>query len=100
MVPIIDYYGLIIYFKNEGVLPIQVYGKRNELLGKATILFENGLLMPIKIDASNSTLDEEDMKNFMLLLEKNSSEIIKLWLDNFLYKNVIEIDIIKQKLVE
>lgn len=100
MVPIIDYYGLIIYFKNEGVLPIQVYGIRNEQLGIATILFENGLLMPIKIDESNSTLDDDDMKIFKLLLEKNSSEIIKLWLDNFLYKNPVEVDIIKQKLVE
>ncbi|MEZ4804104.1 MAG: hypothetical protein R2852_01070 [Bacteroidia bacterium] len=100
MVPIIDYYGLIIYFKNEAVLPIQVFGKRNELLSKATINFENGLLMPIQIDTSHSTLDEVDMKNFKLLVEKNSSEIIKLWLDNFLYKNPIEVDIIKQKLVE
>ena len=44
-------------------------------------------------------LDTEDFTAFTALIDNNSSEIIKLWLDIFLYGKDHEVEVIKTKLI-
>lgn len=98
MVKIYDYYGLEIFFKNEPRLPINIYGKRAHTESKAVIIFENGLMKGIETQQTDDMLDAQDQESFELLMDKNISEIIKLWMDIFLYRKTHEPEIIRVKL--
>lgn len=98
MFPIYDYYGLHVYFKSNNGLPITIYGKRNEQESACQLCFENGLIQGPVLLTSENELDEDDKSVFLLLIENNSSEIIKHWLDIFLYKKPVQAEIIKSKI--
>ncbi len=95
---IYDYYGLEICFRDEACLPITVYGRRNDRESIAIIQFRDGLLLPHEFRSSTNELDTDDQHAFDRLLEKNASELIKFWIDIFLYRKHIETEIIKSKI--
>ncbi len=95
MIPVYDYYGLMVSFKNEASLPIIVCGNRETRESRIVIRFNKGLMETPKWLRSDNELDEEDRKILILLVERNISEIIKLWLDIFLYNKAVEPEIIK-----
>jgi len=95
---IYDYYGLELFFGDETSLPIIVYARRGQYESRALIRFENGLLLPYELLSSKNELDKKDMESFIQLLEKNAGEIIKFWLDIFLYCKPFQTEIIKTKL--
>ncbi len=98
MVRIYDYYGLEVYFINKAELPIIVYARRNDAESAMSITFKNGLVDDIHFIQVEKELDPEDRELFHLLVEKNISEIIKAWLDVFLYKKSVELEIIKSNI--
>lgn len=98
MVRIYDYYGLEVYFINKAELPIIVYARRNDAESAMSITFKNGLVDDIHFIPVEKELDPEDRELFHLLVEKNISEIIKAWLDVFLYKKSVEMEIIKSNI--
>lgn len=98
MVRIYDYYGLEVYFINKAELPIIVYARRNDAESAMSITFKNGLVDDIHFIQVEKELDPEDRELFHLLVEKNISEIIKAWLDVFLYKKPVELEIIKSNI--
>lgn len=98
MIPIYDYYGLIVFFREDAKLPITVYGKRAETESKINIHFNEGLMDISNLLPSENNLDEEDKKTFKLLIEQNCSEIIKKWLDYFLYAKPLQVEVIMRKL--
>lgn len=98
MVRIYDYYGLEVYFINKAELPIIVYARRNDAESAMSITFKNGLVDDIHFIPVEKELDPEDRELFHLLVEKNISEIIKAWLDVFLYKKSVELEIIKSNI--
>ncbi len=98
MIPIYDYYGLIVSFGKEAQLPIIVSGSRSEKKSSVSINFSNGLMEISEFLPENNELDETDQSDFKLLVENNSSEIIKLWLDVFLYGKKVQCEILKQKI--
>lgn len=95
MVRLYDYYGLEIYFSDKAELPITVYARRGENESAMTITFRNGLVDDIHFIEVGKELDEEDRENFRLIMELNISEIIKSWLDTFLYHRPVEQEVIK-----
>jgi|GEM_PF-1583781 len=97
---IYDYYGLLVYFRDEAELPMTVYGSRGGRESAICIHFSNGLMQAPEMQTSANELDEEDAAVFKLLVDKNSSEIIKLWLDIFLYGKKPEPEIIRQNIRE
>jgi hypothetical protein len=92
---IYDYYGLVVYFKEYPELPIKVYASRDDAESSMSITFKNGLVDDIHFLQVNKELDHEDREVFRLILERNISEIIKAWLDIFLYNKSVEPEIIK-----
>lgn len=98
MVRIYDYYGLEVYFINKAELPIIVYARRNDAESAMSITFKNGLVDDIHFIPVEKELDPEDRELFHLLVEKNISEIIKAWLDVFLYKKSVEMEVIKSNI--
>jgi hypothetical protein len=99
MKPIYDYYGLIISFKKEPSLPILLQAERGNRCSAFSIGFSEGLMDTPKHIIGERELDSEDFISFTKLIENNSSEIIKLWLDIFLYGKDHEVEVIKTKLV-
>jgi len=99
MKPIYDYYGLIISFKKEASLPILLMANRGTFCSTFSIGFSDGLMDAPKHIKGENELDTADFKTFTTLIENNSSEIIKLWLDIFLYGKDHEVELIKTKLV-
>lgn len=88
--PIYDYYGLELHFGTEPLLPIEVTGMRGERADKIRLPFQDGLLRAPEYIPGDNRLDNDDRELFILLVEKNSSEIIKKWLDVFLYNLPLE----------
>lgn len=98
MVRIYDYYGLEVYFINKAELPIVVYARRNDTESAMSITFKNGLVDDIHFIPVEKELDPEDRELFHLLVERNISDIIKAWLDVFLYKKSVELEVIKSNI--
>ena len=99
MKPIYDYYGLIISFKKEASLPILLQAERGKRCSTYSIGFSDGLMDAPKHLKGENELDTEDFTAFTTLIDNNSSEIIKLWLDIFLYGKDHEVEVIKTKLI-
>lgn len=98
MVRLYDYYGMEVYFKNKAELPISVFGRRADKESGMVLHFNKGLVDSIQFIAMENDLDHEDKETFRLIIEQNISEIIKSWLDAFLYKKEIEMEIIKTRI--
>jgi hypothetical protein len=98
MVRIYDYYGLEVYFQDKAELPITVFAKRNDAESAMTVTFNNGLVDDILFIPVGKELDPEDRELFHLLVEKNISEIIKAWLDVFVYNKAIEVEVIRSNI--
>lgn len=87
---IYDYYGLELLFSGDSGLPIVVIGKRGEFEDRIRLTFREGLLNQPEYIQGEHSLDPDDSQLFRLLVEKNSSEIIKKWLDVYLYNRPVE----------
>jgi len=98
MVRIYDYYGLEVYFKDKAELPITVFARRNDTESAMCVTFNNGLVDDILFIPVEKELDPQDRELFHLLVEKNISEIIKAWLDVFLYKKNVEVEVIRSNI--
>ncbi len=93
-----DYFGLEVYFQGESTLPITVYGKRGNLKAVKTIVLKDGLLAGIKDSKVDSPLDDSDQELFNQLVERNVTEIIKSWIDIYVYGKKKQPELIKQRL--
>jgi|SRR5690606_28078215 len=95
-----DYYGLLISFRQVENLPIKVYGVRGTLSSRAVIEFNKGLIS-FKMDKSyKNSLDAEDTETLQLLIERNISEIVKAWLDIFIYDLPWTTEVIRKNIRE
>lgn len=85
MVLLYNYFDLLIYFEGDKQLPIRIFGKRNKEISIKIIKFKNGLIDEIRDKNTELPLDPNDQKIFDKLVEDNISEIIKSWIDIFVY---------------
>lgn len=95
MIALYDYYGLEVFFKKDISLPISVYARRDNKESCIRIEFKDGLVKSVAMDPEINALDADDAETFMLLTEKNISEIVKSWLDAFIYNKEVSSEIIK-----
>lgn len=100
MVLVYDYYGLNVFFRKTVTTPVSVFASRADKESCILITFNDGLVNSINFEDSTNPLDEEDKATFMLLVEKNVSEIVKFWLDAFLYNKEIVPEVIKSNIRE
>jgi hypothetical protein len=82
-----EYFGLIFLFYSNEHEPIHVHGKYQDKESKAEILFENGKFKEIIIKevAGKQPLDIQSMKKFKKIVELYRDDIVRKWIDFFIY---------------
>ncbi|MES2445722.1 MAG: DUF4160 domain-containing protein [Bacteroidota bacterium] len=95
-----EYLGLIILFYSNDHEPIHVHGKYQGMESKAEIIFVDGIFKEIRISdvKGKKPLDNKSLKNFSIFVEAYKLEIVKKWIEFFVYNKAIEPEIITEKL--
>jgi hypothetical protein len=95
-----EYFGLIILFYSNEHEPIHVHCKYQGLENKAEIVFENGKFVEVRIAdvKGKEPLDSQNRKKFKRLVEFYRDDIVRKWVDFFVYNKVIETEKITKKL--
>jgi len=92
MPKIFEYLGILIFFYSSEHEPIHVHGKYNEFESKAEFFILNGLIVEIKIKPIKGIrpLEGSKLNDFEDFLRKFSDEIVRKWIDYFVYHKDIE----------
>lgn len=95
-----EYFGLIVLFYSNEHEPIHVHGKYNGRESKAEIIIENGIIIAVIIKEvrGKEPLDSRTMNRFQRLVEIYKEDIVKKWIDFFVYNREISAVTITQKL--
>ena len=95
-----EYFGLIILFYSLEHEPIHVHGKFQDRESKAEIIFENGKFVKITISEveGKKPLDVNHLKKFVKLVETYRDDIVRKWIDFFIYNIEITPEKITKKL--
>lgn len=95
-----EYYGLIFLFYSNEHEPIHIHGKYQNLESKAEIIFENGKFREVRIGdvKGKDPLDPVNMKKFRKIVEVYRDDIIRKWIDFFVYNIEIKPEKITQKI--
>ena len=82
-----EYFGLIFLFYSNEHEPIHVHGKFQDTESKAEIVFENGKFKEIIIKEvlGKKPLDAQNVKKFKKVVELYRDDIIRKWIDFFVY---------------
>ena len=86
------YLGIMIFFYSYEHEPIHVHGKYGEQESKADIVLENGKVTEIRFGAvtGRRPLSGKALKNFTHVVETNADDIVKKWVDYFVYHKSID----------
>jgi hypothetical protein len=95
-----EYLGLIILFYSHEHEPIHVHCKFQGKESKAELIFENGKFVEVRITEviGKEPLDSQNLKKFKKLVEKYRDDIVRKWVDFFIYNKPIESERITKKL--
>ena len=95
-----EYFGLIILFYSNEHEPIHVHCKFQGKESKAELIFENGKFVEVRITevSGKEPLDSQTMKKFKKLVETYRDDIVRKWVDFFVYNKPIESERITKKL--
>jgi len=95
-----EYFGLIILFYSNEHEPIHVHGKYQRKESKAEIIFEDGKFVEVKIVnvKGKEPLDDQNLKKFKKLVETYRDDIVRKWVDFFVYNRPIPSEKITKKL--
>jgi hypothetical protein len=82
-----EYFGLIFLFYSQEHEPIHVHGKYQDKESKAEIIFENGKFKEIVIKEvqGKEPLDVKNLKKFKKIVELYRDDIVRKWIDFFVY---------------
>jgi hypothetical protein len=99
MPKIFEYLGIIIFFYSNEHEPIHVHAEKGEFQSKAEFIISNGEIIEIIIKENKgfNPLRGTDLKNFKDFLSIYSNEIVKKWIDYFVYHKDIEFKRITKK---
>jgi uncharacterized protein DUF4160 len=100
MPKIYEYLGILILFYSNEHEPIHVHAKKGESESKAEFYLSNGLITEIIISNIKGTepLSGKELKNFKVFLAHYAEQIVKKWIDYFVYHKNVEFERINKKL--
>jgi hypothetical protein len=89
--PIFEYFGLEIYIDVNDLHPLAFYGRSANNVSKIIVHLDNGMFSHLEIISIDGIphLEEGDRENFLKIIDYNLTEIIKFWIDLFVYKKSI-----------
>ena len=95
-----EYFGLIILFYSNEHEPIHVHCKYQDKESKAEIIFENGEFVEVRITKvkGKEPLDANNRKLFKKFVEFYHDEIVRKWVDFFVYNKVVVAEKITKKI--
>jgi len=95
-----EYFGLIILFYSNEHESIHVHCKHQNKESKAEIIFENGKFKKIVVKKvqGKEPLNGVDLKKFEKIVEKFRDDIVRKWVDFFVYNKEIACEKITKKL--
>ena len=95
-----EYLGIIIFFYANEHRPVHVHAKKGELENKVEFLISEGEIVEIKITKIKGvkSLSNKDLKNLKTFLAVYADEIVKKWVDYFVYQKRIEFKKITKRL--
>jgi hypothetical protein len=95
-----EYFGLIFLFYSQEHGPIHVHGRYQGKESKAEIIFENGKFKEILIKEvqGKEQLDKQNLKKFKKVVEAYRDDIVRKWIDFFVYNIEISSEKITKKL--
>ena len=95
-----EYLGLIILFYSSEHEPIHVHCKYQDKESKAEIIFENGKFIEVRISKvkGKEPLDTYNRKKFKKFVEIYRDDIVRKWVDFFVYNKVVVAEKITKKL--
>ena len=94
-----EYFGLIILFYSHEHEPIHVHCKFQAKESKAELIFGNGKFVEVRISnvPGKEPLDSQNIKKFKKLVEAYRDDIVRKWIDFFVYNKAIESERITKK---
>ena len=95
-----EYFGLIILFYSSEHEPIHVHCKYQDKESKAEIIFENGKFVEVRISEvkGKEPLDSKNRKKFEKFVEFYCDDIVRKWVDFFVYNKVVVAEKITKKI--
>ncbi len=95
-----EYFGLIILFYSNEHQPIHVHGKYQDQESKAEIIFHEGKFKEIRITdvKGKKPLDPKNKKRLKVITEKYRDDIVRKWIDFFVYNRKVETEKITTKI--
>lgn len=95
-----EYFGLVILFYSNEHEPIYVHCKFQGKESKAEILFNSGKFVEVRVSnvKGKEPLDSQNLKKFERLVEIYRDDIIRKWVDFFVYNKEIKPEKITKKL--
>lgn len=82
-----EYFGLIFLFYSQEHEPVHVHGKFQDKESKAEIIFEDGKFKEVIIKdvQGKAPLDVQNLKKFKKVVELYRDDIVRKWIDFFVY---------------
>ncbi len=100
MPKIFEYLGIVIFFYSNEHEPIHVHATFDGKENKAEFLIIDGEIseITIKLVSGKKSLDTNKLKDFEKFLEIYGDEIIRKWIDYFVYHKNVSFERITKKL--
>ena len=100
MIALFNYYDLKIFFAKKDQRPLHFYAKRGQQESLGIVEFDNGLFKRVNIEPveGKESLDELDENRLKLLIINNLDEVVKRWINHFIFKKPIQEEIITQRI--
>ena len=97
---IIDYYGLVVYFDTTISTPIIVFAAVLDRRSACKIEFKQGLYKGLELfDTETETgLTNQEKEQFKQLVENNLDDLIRGWIDFFVFNREPNVDIVTYSL--
>jgi hypothetical protein len=93
-----EYLGIIIMFYSNEHEPIHVHGKHDGRECKAEIVVQNGIVVRVNFKPVGAGLEPGKQQEFETFIRANASEIVRKWIDFFVYKKSVHSQTITRKI--
>lgn len=100
MPKLFEYMGIIIFFYSNEHEPIHIHASKAEFESKAEFFIVEGIITEVKISniKGKNPLEGNDLKDFKVFLENYSDNVVKSWVDYFVYHKSIVFEKINKRL--
>jgi len=99
-IPLLEYYHLQIFFQPDDCRPVSVYAEFNNKRSKAIIVFDKGVFQEAVVEpvVGSEPLDDSDAEKFQHIVDLYLSDIVKAWIDSFVFRKEIKNEIITRRI--